>query len=123
MLPKSSFMGAGDLHWAPDSRVALTAAAEAAQAAGGWTADRQRNLRIYLHWWMLPSKATEKIYFEVCMQVLARSQLRKQICQSTSCCRKRLSCCKLAASKPPCLQRSAERRCALRGSFGVLLQG
>jgi hypothetical protein len=34
MLPKSSFMGAGDLHWAPDSRVALTAAAEAAQAAG-----------------------------------------------------------------------------------------
>jgi ATP-dependent Clp protease ATP-binding subunit ClpA len=47
MLPKSSFMGAGDLHWAPDARVALTAAAEAAQAAGGCRADRQRNLRIY----------------------------------------------------------------------------
>ncbi|KAF6261579.1 hypothetical protein COO60DRAFT_1501166, partial [Scenedesmus sp. NREL 46B-D3] len=27
-------MAAGDLHWAPDARVALTAAAEAAQAAG-----------------------------------------------------------------------------------------
>lgn len=35
LLPKSSFMAAGDLHWAPDARVALTAAAEAAQAAGG----------------------------------------------------------------------------------------
>jgi hypothetical protein len=36
LLPKSSFMAAGDLHWAPDARVALTAAAEAAQAAGGY---------------------------------------------------------------------------------------
>lgn len=35
LLPKSSFMAAGDLHWAPDARVALGAAAEAAQAAGG----------------------------------------------------------------------------------------
>lgn len=34
LLPKSSFMAAGDLHWAPDARVALGAAAEAAQAAG-----------------------------------------------------------------------------------------
>lgn len=33
-MPLSSSMGAGDLHWAPDARAALAAAAAAAQEAG-----------------------------------------------------------------------------------------
>lgn len=36
-MPLSSSMGAGDLHWAPDSRAALSTAAHAAQEAGRCT--------------------------------------------------------------------------------------